>query len=228
MHAGTHGHQPVTPLSGILFLEDFEPGEAPPAPAPVAPAPALTDADLARAREAAHAEGYEQGLAQARSEGAEATGRALETIAAFMHSVGETAARAAESHAKAVAALLLATLGALLPRLSDRFGAEEAAAIALALRPGLRHQPAICVRAHPRTCAPIAAAMTEALRDLDPELCARMRFVEAPAMLPGDVRIEWDDGAAVRDTAALWADVAAILSPLDLLDAGALPLARAA
>ena len=39
-------------------------------------------------------------------------------------------------------------------------------------------------------------------------------------MAPGDVRIAWHNGAATRDAAALWQQVAAILAPAGLLRRG--------
>jgi hypothetical protein len=112
-----------------------------------------------------------------------------------------------------VARLLLAALGTLLPDLCARFGAAEVAAVARALLPALRHEPAACARAHPDTCAELASL----LETRDPDLRSMLRLVATEAMAPGDVRIEWQNGAAVRDGAALWRAAAAVLSPLDLL-----------
>jgi len=42
-------------------------------------------------------------------------------------------------------------------------------------------------------------------------------IASAPTVPPGDVRITWKDGSAVRDTATAWAAVLEILGPLGLL-----------
>ncbi len=48
-----------------------------------------------------------------------------------------------------------------------------------------------------------------------------MQIIECDAMAPGDVRIAWHNGAATRDAAALWQQVAAVLAPAGLLRADA-------
>jgi hypothetical protein len=59
---------------------------------------------------------------------------------------------------------------------------------------------------------------------LDPDLAERVRVVECDAMTPGDVKIAWRNGAAVRDAAALWEQVAAVLAPAGLLRTGAMAI----
>jgi hypothetical protein len=61
--------------------------------------------------------------------------------------------------------------------------------------------------------------VTQELVRLDPDLLAHVQTVECDAMSPGDVRIAWRNGAATRDAAALWQQVAAVLAPAGLLRA---------
>jgi hypothetical protein len=198
-----------------LFFEDFDAQSAPPAPAPepAEAAPMFSEAELVSACDACRNEGWRQGLEQGRAEHSEAQGRAIAAIAAALAEAAPAAREAAEDSAAEVARLLLSALGALLPDLCTRFGAAEAAAVAQALLPALRHEPATCVRVHPDTCAELAPL----LEAMDPDRRAILRLVATEAMAPGDVRIEWQNGAAVREGAALWRAAAAVLSPLDLL-----------
>jgi hypothetical protein len=53
-------------------------------------------------------------------------------------------------------------------------------------------------------------------------------LVPTDSVPPGDVRITWQDGAAMRDATALWREVAAALAPLDLLPAPASTAAQPA
>lgn len=228
MNARAHDLEPPHPSSGILFLEDFEAPEVPPAPEPVAMPPLFTDADLAQARADARAAGYEQGLAQARDESAEATRRAIEAIAAAMCTASDAATRTAECHADALARLLIGSLRTVLPTLCQRFGAHEAAAIATILRPGLSTYPAIRVCANRETRPELEQALCSGLRELAGDLCGRLSFIDAPDVAPGDVRLEWVAGAATRDMGRIWADIATVLSPLGLLCADAAALERAA
>ncbi len=228
MSARAHDLQPLHPSSGILFLEDFEAPEVPPAPEPVVMPPLFTDADLAQACAEAQAAGYERGLAQARDESAEATRRAIEAIASALSTASDTVARTAECHADAMAALLMGSLRTALPTLCQGFGAQEAAAIATLLRPGLCRYPAVRVCANRETRPELERALCSGLRELAGDLCERLSFVDAPDVAPGDVRLEWDTGAASRDTERIWTDIAAVLSPLGLLAADAAALESAA
>ncbi len=214
MHARTQSRPPPSSAAGVLFFEDFDVRPMLAVPAPLDPAPMFTEADLADARAASRVEGHREGLAQARGEQSEGVRQTLAVIAASLADAAASARHSADEQAGAVARLLLATLGALLPRLCARFGAAEAAAVVQALQPALRHEPAVAIRVNPHT----REALSAALDGLEPELLARVRFVETDSVASGDVRVEWQDGAAVRDGTALWRAVAGVLAPLDLLD----------
>jgi flagellar biosynthesis/type III secretory pathway protein FliH len=98
-----------------------------------------------------------------------------------------------------------------------RYGDAEVRAIVRAVLPELTQEPAITVRANPRT----ARALTQEIARLDPDLAAHVQVVDCEAMSPGDVRIAWHNGTATRDAAALWQQVAAVLAPAGLLRADA-------
>ena len=106
----------------------------------------------------------------------------------------------AEQSAEAIARLLLDSLAAAFPRLCAQYGDAEVRAIVRVVLPGLTQEPAITVRAHPRT----ATALAQEIARLDPDLAAHVQTVECDAMPPGDVRIAWRNGSATRDAAALW------------------------
>jgi len=87
--------------------------------------------------------------------------------------------------------------------------------------PPLTREPSIIVRVSPL----IATAAEDEIARLDPELAERVRLVPTETMAAGDVRVAWNDGTAVRDTGAVWDEVAAVLSGLGLL-VGDMPPAR--
>jgi flagellar biosynthesis/type III secretory pathway protein FliH len=204
----------------ILFAEDFdaEPDIAvldEEAADHAAEPPAITQVELAAARDEAYAEGHRSGLAQAAADRAEVTRQMLSVIADRMADARAEAARVAEQSAESVAQLLLGTLGTVLPALLARHGAGEVAAVARAVLPSLMREPHVTVRVSPH----VVPAVEQELARLDPELRSRVELVAAATVPPGDVRITWNDGAAVRDAAALWCSVAEALAPLDLLPA---------
>ncbi len=219
-HAAVPGGRARRP--SILFAEDFDappgvtvlddpPEESEPSAPP--PAPAITDADLIAARAEAYAEGHRNGLAQAAADRAEVSRQMLATIAERLRGAGAEVARAADEQADAVARLLLGTLATMLPALCARHGAAEVAALTRAVLPALVREPRVTIRVSPH----VAAAVEQELARLDPELHGRVALVPTDAVAPGDARIAWQDGAAVRDAAALWRDVAEALAPFDLL-----------
>ncbi len=218
--AGSRARRPA-----ILFAEDFDappgitvlddPPEETPSPPPPPPPPAITEADIAAARADAYAEGHRTGLAQAAADRAEVTRQMLSTIATRLDGARTEAARIAEEQADALARLLLGTLAIVLPASCARHGAAEVAALTRAVLPALAREPRVTIRVSPH----VARAVEQELARLDPELHGRVALVPTDAVAPGDARITWQDGAAVRDAAALWREVAEALAPLDLLPA---------
>jgi flagellar assembly protein FliH len=203
--------------TGALFDEDFD---APDAPEPEVIAPdlapcGLTEADLATARADAWAEGHASGRADAEAATTRALAQAAASLAAELARLRPELLAQAEAAADALARLLLDTLAVLFPALSARHGPAEARAVLRALLPGLKLEPEIVARANPDTAPALVEEITRAL----PDEAGRVRVVADPAMGPGDVRVRWQGGTAVRDGAALWEEVAAALAPAGLLSA---------
>ncbi|MEO8716356.1 MAG: hypothetical protein ABI369_15225, partial [Acetobacteraceae bacterium] len=172
----------------------------------------LTQVDLARVR----ADAWAEGRAAARTEAEAATEALAEAAASLTRetaSLREALLVEAEDNAGAIARLLLDTLAALFPSLCARHGEAEARAVVRALLPGLSLEPDIVVRAAPPICRALEGDIARLLAD-DP---GRVRVLADPAMGPGDVRLRWQGGTGTRDGAALWAEVAAALSPAGLL-----------
>lgn len=201
----------------MLFAEEFDlaPGvtiiDAPPEPEIIAPV--FTAGDIAHARDAAFAEGHAAGIAEAEAAELGRARHALATMAAQLGAASQDAALLAERAAEEIARLLLDTLTTLLPALCARHGEAELRAVIRAVLPALMREPAVTVRINPL----LAPAVRDELGRLDPELAERVRLVPAETMPAGDVRVAWQDGAAVRDTRAVWDQVAAALSEAGLL-----------
>jgi flagellar assembly protein FliH len=203
------------PNVGALFAEDFDRTGA--APEPEVIEPVFSADELATARETAWRDGREAGLKEAAAGEAAATHQAMTALAEQFAAECTAASGRAEQSAEAIARLLLDSLAATFPALCARYGDAEVRAIVRTVLPGLAQEPAITVRAHPRT----ARAVTQETARFDPELAAQIQVIECDAMPPGDVRIAWRSGSATRDAAALWQQVAAVLAPAGLLRADA-------
>jgi flagellar biosynthesis/type III secretory pathway protein FliH len=111
-----------------------------------------------------------------------------------------------------LARLIFDALGAVLPVTCAAVGVAEIMAVARAVLPAMTAEPSIVVRVNP--C--MAAEVEKALADLEREPEQRLQVLAADAIAPGDVRISWRDGAAVRDAGAAWGQVVEALAPLGL------------
>ena len=200
--------------NGVLFAEDFDlPETEPTAAAPEMIAPVVDLAQLAAAKAAAFDEGFAMGRAAALAEDAAGVRQAVDALAAELGAARDAARLIGEQAAEEIARLLLAALGAVMPVLCASHGEAEATAVARAVLPALTGEPEIAIRTNPHT----ATALLAEIARIDPDLVARVRMTPTDALAPGDLRIAWRDGLAVRGGAALWREVAAILVPQGLL-----------
>jgi flagellar biosynthesis/type III secretory pathway protein FliH len=212
---GTHFAARPLRSFGAMFAEDFDlPASA---PEPEVIEPTFSVAELASAREAAWRDGHDAGIEEATATDAAATRHAVEAIAGELHTASDTLAVVVDQSADAIAHLLLDSLAATFPALCARYGDAEARAIVSVVLPGLAEEPSITIRINPRHAASVACEIER----LDPAVAARVQITECDAMPPGDVRIAWRNGVAVRDSAALWEQVVAVLAPAGLLGANA-------
>lgn len=210
LHAPQRSRRP-----GSLFDEDFDVLQA--APEPEVIEPVFSASELAAARETTWQEGHDAGIEEAAHSNAAATRQAMEAIASELRTDRAAATALAEQAAQSIAQLLLESLAAAFPALCTRYGDAEVRAIAHAVLPALTQEPVITVRANPRT----AAALAREFAELDPDIAGHVQTAPCDSIPEGDVRIAWHNGAAMRDAAALWDQIAAILVPAGLLQTDA-------
>jgi flagellar biosynthesis/type III secretory pathway protein FliH len=196
----------------LLFDEDFDLPARPPEPEVIEPV--FTAAELMAAREEAAQDSRDRAIAEVEDSLRSASSRALTEIAAQISAARDEAATIAEQSAEAIARLLLDCFATAFPALSARHGASELAAVLREILPALQHEPKIAVRINPH----LVPAVTEELLSLDADLAARVRLIPADSVAMGDVRITWENGAAIRDAASLWSQIENILAPAGLLN----------
>ncbi len=121
--------------------------------------------------------------------------------------------------AEAIAGLLLGSLATAFPALCARYGEAEVRAIVArgpaGTEPGAGNHRTR-QSAHRRSTG--AGDRADWIRTWR-RTCST---TSCDAMPPGDVHIAWHNGSAVRDAAALWEQVAAVLVPAGLLRADAM------
>jgi flagellar biosynthesis/type III secretory pathway protein FliH len=204
-----------------LFDEDFDfaPGSRPDAAnASGAPSEAeRADGEADRAR--AYAEGLRDGRQQQEGEHAEAIHRLLAACETELRATGQEAQRIASESADALGQLMVRILATLLPASCARMGGVEIAAFAREILPSLVREPEVAVHLNPAH----ATLFEEVLEQMPPELSDRLTVQPSVTVAPGDIRIVWADGRAIRSTAAAWDAISGVLGQFGLLATGDLP-----
>lgn len=207
------------PILGVLYAEDFDEADAPlpaePAAEPEIIEPAFTLAELDAARAEGREEGERRALLDRRASAAQASAEALAALAATMAEAREEARYLAEAAAEALSRTALSLLGGALPALCSRHGEVEVRALMRQLLPMLAREPRAVVRVNPHTLPGVQQELALA----DPELAARITLIPTDALLPGDLRASWDEGALTRDSAAIQAAMLRALAELGLAEA---------
>lgn len=183
----------VTPTAAFLCVEDFEaPHPGPPVDVQTVVAERVYgDADLEAARRA----GQESG---------EAAGRraaALDTIAAELRAARARIAAISERRADEAARLMATALQTLLPDLAARHGPGEARGVCRFVLGGILDEPEVTIRVSEEVRDLVQAEVD----GLDPDRAPHLVLIGDVTLAPGDVRITWGDGGAVRDSGAILA-----------------------
>ena len=194
---------------GILYAEDFSETRPKPSPPPPPPPvkPALTQADI----DAACIRAVQSAQLAWTESAAERKAEALATVAAQLREVAQQDLQAAEALADGVARAALSMVAGALPDLCRNHGDAEARALVRHLAPLLCGRTRLVIRAHPG----LIELLSDDLERIDEGLTASIEL--RPANLPpGDVRLAWENGSAVRDTGAICASVRETLAQLGL------------
>ena len=199
---------------GVLFAEDFDLLDRGPAQEePEVIEPVFDQAQMETLKAASFEEGVAAGRAAVLAEDAAGLRQAVAVLGEELGAARDSARAVGEQAAVEIARLMLSALGAVMPVLCAAYGDGEVQAIARAVLPALTGEPEIVIRVNPHTVASLTTEITR----IDPDIGSRVQITPTDALKPGDLRIAWRNGLAVREGAALWRDVAAILLPQGLL-----------
>ncbi len=200
----------------MLYAEDFDDEgagpvteEAGPVPEPELIEPVFTAAEL----EAARAEAWQAGRTEAEHGLSASRNHLLAQLAGGMSEARGGAYAAAEAGAVGVARYMLGALATCLPQLCQQHGAAELRALVRTLLPALSEEPRITIRVNPH----MLPVMQAEIATLDAEIAERVHVMPTDAVEPGDARVTWADGSAMRDTARARAAFAEGLASLGLL-----------
>jgi flagellar assembly protein FliH len=199
----------------FLFERSFDVEEedtaepAAPAPAPEVVVPTFSEEEMNTAREQAFAQGRDQGLAEA----AAATEQAiLQALSVLDQRLAELLHFAANSNAAATddaVAVAVGIVRKLFPALSAQGALAEVERMAAEAMHLVLGEPRLAIYVNEA----ILPALAERIEALSAEAAYRGQVELKPdaVLPPGDCRVEWADGGAQRDTAALWRAIDAVL-----------------
>lgn len=208
-------------VSGVLYAEDFDAPVSPVAKGnargPVVAEPELIVPTYSLAElQAAAAHAHEEGRLLERRESALTASvernSALAALRLQMSEMQQHATRAVDQGLQMLAGTTLSLLAAAVPELCRRHSPGELHALMRRVLPPMRQMPAMSIRLHPSMRASLEEQVDILLLDSGTEVT----WIEAPAMAAGDIAISWQNGAALRDTAAIGASICdAVLSMLE-------------
>ena len=203
----------TVPRIAGLFAEDFDQRPEPPPVEPfvaddlVMPETGPSE-DVAVARALGWADGHAAGLAEAAGAVEEKTTLLLAHIAAQLDDMQAAHMAAAEDCANAVAQLLCAALGTVMPALWAQHGAAEIGAVAAEIMPSLVDERVVRVQVAPEN----VMVIDQIISDLDLGSDVEVRVSALGSLGPSDIRMRWQHGEARREAGDLWRRVAAILT----------------
>jgi len=208
-------------ISKFLFDNDFSAGDEAARLAPRPDARRFSGVELEQAKAAAHAEGVAAGRAAAEQEIAR---RIADACAAVGTRVGELmAAQAAqhEAHTREAVAAATEIARRLLPSLAKREAIGEVEALVRECLTRLHDEPRLVVRVADELLDPVRQRMDQVTAAAG--YTGRVILFADPAIKPGDARVEWADGGAERDSAAIWRDIDSAIQRF--VEGGATPAA---
>lgn len=197
----------MTAISKFLFDTDFDAGGDPLNARPTLRTDTrrFTATEVEAAKSAAHAEGIAAGRALAEQE----IGRRIADVLAVVgERLGEVMAEARAHHGtqtREAVTTAAEIVRRLLPALGKREAMAEVEALITDCLARVHDEPRLVVR--------VADELLDEVRQRIDQLTGAAGFAGRIILLadntlkPGDARVEWADGGADRDTAALWREI---------------------
>ncbi len=169
------------------------------------PPPKFGEEDLERARAEGHASGKKIGAQEAMQSIEQQISRAVNAVSAQMSGLAQAQVESHERQGREALEVALVVVRKIFPRLAGRHGLAEVESVVCDCLERLRDEPRIVIR--------VADAVLDQVEARIGELVARAGFegkivyLAQDGLNPGDVRVEWADGGAERDSKRLWREI---------------------
>lgn len=169
------------------------------------PPPKFGEEDLERARAEGHESGKKIGTEEALQSIEQQISQTVNALKAQMSGLAQAQAESHERQDREALELALTVVRKIFPRLAKRHGLAEVEAVIGDCLERLHTEPRIVIR--------VADAMLDQVEARIGELAERVGFegkivyLAQDGLKPGDVRVEWADGGAERDSERLWREI---------------------
>ncbi len=172
--------------------------------------PKFGEEDLEQARTEGLAAGKESGRQEAMQSIEQQISQALSTISGQLTGLSEAQVQASERQTRGAVDAALTVVRKMFPRLAGRHGLAEIEAVVCDCLERLRSEPRIVIR--------VADSLLDQVEQRVSQLAAsagfegKIVFLSQEELHPGDIRVEWADGGAERDSDRAWQEIDQIIT----------------
>ena len=196
------------PARKFMFdVKDFDEKDAPEVPdePPPPPPPTFSEAELERARRDSLAKGREEAAAEAEASRERRVADLLQTISReFSTLFAAEDLRNAQYEAESVR-LTLATLQRLFPAMNQKYGLSEIQRVIQEVLESQREQATIKIEVEPDYVETIRDHVKRVLKQAN--ISGNCEVTGNQALGPGDCRMSWENGGALRESTAVAEDI---------------------
>ncbi len=211
-------------LDKFLFDTSFETediGDAAVKPVRKPPPPKFGEEDLERARAEGHSSGKEIGAQEAMQSIEQQSSQTVSAISEQLGGLSQVQTESNERQARETLEVALIVVRKIFPHLAERHGLAEIESVVCDCLERLRDEPRIVIRVADDMLDPVEARIGELAARAGFE--GKIVYLAQDGFNPGDVRIEWADGGAERDSETLWREIDLITARVADLEIPAVP-----
>ncbi|MCH8000732.1 MAG: hypothetical protein IIA34_03590 [Proteobacteria bacterium] len=172
--------------------------------------PKFGEEDLEKARTDGFAAGKESGRQEVMQSIEQQISTALNAISGQLTGLSQAQVQASERQARSAVEAALTVMRKMFPHLASRHGLAEIESLVCDCLERLRTEPRIVIR--------VADSLLDRVEQRVSQLAAcagfdgKIVFLSQEGLHPGDIRVEWADGGAERDSDRLWHEIDQIIA----------------